>query len=326
MTQPTGSSRALKTLSIASIAFTLLVILWGAFVRKTHSGAGCGEHWPLCNGVYVPLDPSIETLIEYSHRLSSGIAFLLVLLVFVLAQFQLDRGHPAKRPAFLSLVFMIIEALLGAGLVIFGLVDSNDSYVRAIAVSVHLANTFVLLGFMAQTSLVLTKAKVPPKGVLLKNPVNAFFALLLMVIASFGAVAALGNTLFPAANLAEGMASRLVNDAHFLEKLKVFHPLLAVVGGLSIVAVVQYRMAKKDKTEKKENNSESESLAGSVLSGLIICNIAFGAFDVLLLAPTWLSMIHLFMADLIWISFIWYLFEQPARKENVHLPLLSKSF
>ncbi|MFN8454080.1 MAG: COX15/CtaA family protein [Anaerolineae bacterium] len=61
------------------LAYNLAVILWGAFVRASGSGAGCGSHWPLCNGEVIPRTPQMETLVEFTHRLTSGLALLLVI-------------------------------------------------------------------------------------------------------------------------------------------------------------------------------------------------------------------------------------------------------
>src|SRR3972149_8725985 len=133
------------------LAFNILVILWGAFVRATGSGAGCGSHWPLCNGEVLPRAPQMETLIEFSHRLSSGIAFLLVLVLFVLALRLYPQGSPARLGAALSLGFMITEAMIGAGLVLFSWVARDASLGRAISIVVHLINTFILLGCLTLT-------------------------------------------------------------------------------------------------------------------------------------------------------------------------------
>ena len=50
----------------AVLAANLAVVAWGAFVRATGSGAGCGQHWPPCNGAVVPRSPTAETAIEFS--------------------------------------------------------------------------------------------------------------------------------------------------------------------------------------------------------------------------------------------------------------------
>lgn len=81
----------------ANVAYNLLVILWGAFVRATGSGAGCGDHWPLCDGQVIPRAPSTEMLIEFTHRLTSGVALLGAVALLVWAFRAYGRGHRVRR-------------------------------------------------------------------------------------------------------------------------------------------------------------------------------------------------------------------------------------
>ena len=134
------------------LIFNLGVILWGAYVRATGSGAGCGSHWPLCNGEVIPRSDQIETLVEFTHRLSSGVAFLLVAGMLVWAWRIYPKGHRVRRGAIFSMFFMITEALVGAGLVLFELVAEDTSTARALSISVHLVNTFVLLACITLTA------------------------------------------------------------------------------------------------------------------------------------------------------------------------------
>jgi len=138
----------LSKYSLFVIAFNLIVIFWGAFVRATGSGAGCGNHWPLCNGEVLPRPEAIETTIEFSHRVTSGIAFLLVvgLLAWVLR--SSDLNQQIRRYAWGAMIFMISESLVGAGLVLFDWVAGNISVARVIVMGVHLANTMMLILFL----------------------------------------------------------------------------------------------------------------------------------------------------------------------------------
>jgi heme A synthase len=137
-----------RTLALTTLLYTLAVILWGAFVRVTGSGAGCGDHWPLCNGAVLPRSPTLETVIEFTHRFTSGILLLLMVL-WVFSVFRtFAKGHPARFTVVLSAVFLVIEALLGAGLVIFEMVADNPSVARGWWMAAHLVNTFILLGWV----------------------------------------------------------------------------------------------------------------------------------------------------------------------------------
>src|SRR3990172_3015404 len=149
---PRGKMPKLAKYAWGVLAYNVAVILWGAYVRATGSGAGCGQHWPLCNGAVIPRSPEIETLVEFSHRMSSGAALLLVAGLVVWAFRAYQTGHAVRRGAAFSGGLIVVEALLGAGLVLLELVDQNASVDRAIAVSLHLVNTFLLLAALTLTA------------------------------------------------------------------------------------------------------------------------------------------------------------------------------
>ena len=134
------------------LAYNVAVILWGAYVRATGSGAGCGAHWPLCNGEVVPRAPQVATVIEFSHRFSSGLTLIAIAVLVVWIFRVCAPGHPARLGAVLSGVLIVTEAAVGAGLVLFRLVADNASMARAMFVGVHLLNTFLLLGALTLTA------------------------------------------------------------------------------------------------------------------------------------------------------------------------------
>ncbi len=134
------------------LAWIVVVVLWGAVVRATGSGAGCGAHWPLCNVEVLPRAPGVATLIEWSHRATSGLALVAVVALAVAVFRSRPRGDDDELGAVLSVLFILSEAAVGAGLVLFRLVADDDSTARAMAMVVHLANTFLLLGALALTA------------------------------------------------------------------------------------------------------------------------------------------------------------------------------
>ncbi|HEX8632750.1 MAG TPA: COX15/CtaA family protein [Pyrinomonadaceae bacterium] len=281
------------------VAANLFVIVWGAYVRASFSGDGCGSHWPLCNGEVLPTTGLLKTVIELTHRLTSGVALLLVVGLVWRARRLFPRGHRVRRGAFWSLVFILIEALIGAALVKFELVAGNASVARAFVMSLHLVNTFVLLAVLSLTSWWAMGGEPVRLGG--QGRIGAIFAAALvgtLLIAVSGAVAALGDTLFPAASLAEGIKQDLSAAAHFLVRLRVLHPLLAVGIGCYAVAAASY-----------VNNFLRPGLPHarrltSILTTLFLLQIGAGILNVSLLAPVWLQLTHLLLADLFWIALV----------------------
>jgi heme A synthase len=280
----------------AVLAYNVAVILWGAYVRATGSGAGCGSHWPLCNGEVLPRSPDAAMLIEFSHRLTSGLALLGVAGLVVWIHRACPPRHPARLGGWLSLLFILTEAAVGAGLVLFQLVADNATAARAMFMAVHLLNTFVLLGCITLTAWWLSggqRLSLRDRPGVSAGVVTGCAALLL--ISSSGAVAALGDTLFPAGSFREGLAADLSASSHILIRLRVLHPVFAVAGALGLV-VFTPRLA-------RTGDRAAVRLARAV-SFLIALQIGLGFLNLVLLAPIWLQIVHLLVADAIWISFV----------------------
>jgi heme a synthase len=277
----------------AVLAWNVLVVLWGAYVRATSSGAGCGSHWPLCNGVVLPPAPTAATLIEFTHRTTSGLALVSVVVLFAWALRVYPAAHRVRRAALLSLVFIAIEALLGAGLVLFRLVAENSSAARAVYLSAHLANTLVLLGLLAATAFLAGRPDMRLR--LRRGPVVLFAALAIaMVISITGAIAALGDTLFPAATLAGGLRAEFASSAHILQRLRIVHPAVAVLGGALIAFAALGAL---------RQTALARGIALTVLA-LVFAQLIAGAVNVLLLAPIWMQIVHLLLADVLWIALV----------------------
>lgn len=285
-----------ETWALALLGATVLVILWGAFVRVTGAGAGCADHWPLCNGELVPRAPKIETLIELTHRLTSGAAGLLSIVVVVLSFRTYPAGAPVRRAALASLVLMLVEGAIGALLVKKGLVAKDASSARAIVVGLHLSNTFLLLAAQLLTVQLARGGTPSLRGRLgLAYPLFGLLSLVLLLGAS-GAVTALGDTLFPAQSLAEGVAHDLTPGAHFLVRLRVWHPLLALLVGGLVVYFAQHLRA----------SSASTQVArwAWIVTCAYIAQVAVGSLNLVLLAPAALQILHLLFADLIWLALV----------------------
>jgi cytochrome c oxidase assembly protein subunit 15 len=288
----------LPRLAWGVLGYTVLVILWGAYVRATGSGAGCGDHWPLCNGVVVPRAPSVQTIIEFTHRLTSGLALVgTVALLWAARRFG-ARGHPVRAGAAWSLVFMVLEAVIGAGLVLFQWVADDPSEARVWAMGAHLVNTFLLLGALLFTAL---SASGEPVSVRLRGQGAVGWTVLVAVVgmcllAVSGGVAALGDTLHPPQSLAHASQQHFAQGSPLLLRLRLFHPLVAIVVGLGVVAAAW--------TASAQRPSAVQRRWALIVSTLFGVQLAVGLLNVLLLAPAWMQLVHLLLADLVWLALL----------------------
>ena len=278
-------------------ALTLAVILWGAFVRASKSGDGCGAHWPLCNGTVVPDAAQAKTLVEFAHRATSGVAFLLVVVLCVWAFRAYGRGHAVRAAAAASGLFIVTESLIGAGLVLLRLVADNASVARAVYLSVHLVNTFLLVAALALTAWWSARgesARPRLRDFLRVRVGAALFGALALGVS--GAVAALGATLFPEGRAAGTNVEGMSAAARLLFGLKnyLLHPALAVVVGgyLAYFALTSLR-----------GGVWVRRCAAWVL-GLVAAQFAVGLLNAALLAPVWLQLVHLLLADLLWLALV----------------------
>jgi heme a synthase len=289
--------RRFEKWALALLIATLFVILWGAFVRVTGSGAGCADHWPLCQGEFVPRSPKIETIIELTHRLTSGLTGILALFVFWGARRTYERGSPVRTAAAVGLFLMVLEGAIGALLVKKGLVAKDASSARAFVVGLHLCNTFLLLAAQTLTlHFARGGAALSLRGRAGRVTLLSLLVVIVLLLGASGAITALGDTLFPASSLREGMADDFAPQAHFLKQLRVWHPLLAVVGGAMIVYGAQ--------SLRGSLGVADVSRWANVLTALYIVQLALGSLNLLLLAPAPIQIAHLLLADLVWIALV----------------------
>jgi len=279
------------------LAFTVVVILLGAYVRASGSGAGCGAHWPLCNGVVLPRDPTVQTLIEFSHRLTSGLAILLLVGLVVGAWRTTPPGHVVRSAAVVSAIFMASEAAIGAGLVLLQYVADDLRVARGWWVAGHLVNTFLLVAALTLTAW-WASGGAPPRPRARPRLAALLAAALfgVLLLSTSGAVTALGDTLFPVATLEEGTAMTFSDSAHLFVRLRIYHPLLAFAVG-ALVAVAALAAARYQPT------AVTRRLAAAVI-GLWLAQLLLGALNVYLLAPISLQIAHLLLSDLIWIALV----------------------
>jgi heme A synthase len=284
--QKTGNPRFARY-AWGVLTYNILVVLWGALVRATGSGAGCGNHWPLCNGEVVPQFAAAHTAIEFTHRLMTGVDGPMIVLLVVWAFRAFPRLHPARRGAVLSGVFLVTESLLGAGLVLLEKVGRNASVWWQ---TMHLLNTLTLL---ASLTLAAWWGSGHPR-VRLTGRYRWMAAVSLaavMLMGVTGVIAALGNTLFPAHSVAEGLAQDLDPQSHIFLRLRVFHPMLATLVGAWLLFFVVTAPP------------PTRHLGRGVIL-LFLLQAGLGVANWLLLAPVPLQLVHLLTADLLWVTLV----------------------
>ncbi len=270
----------------------MVIILWGAWVRISGSGDGCGKHWPLCHGELFPAGSwylRIQTWIEYAHRAKSG---LFGILIFI-HSFLVWRSMPSLRHfAAATSIFTITEALFGAVLVLGGYVHTDQSIGRAIVIAFHLGNTLLLVGSITALWWALSIEDFQEKFWDCVKKLSVPFSIIFL-IAVTGAWAALSTTLFPITSISEGLISDFSETSHFLERIKIIHPIFAVSGAYLLWV----------HSSKKINK----------LSALLLTEVIFGVTTLLFHSPVWMKLGHLLLAQLVWIGFV----EQTLNNKSV---------
>lgn len=289
-----------KRFSWVSLALVVAVILWGAYVRASGSGAGCGSHWPTCNGEVVPHAPGSKTIIELTHRITSGLSAIMVLVQAAWATRLFPRGHRARASAAWGAVFMVVEVLIGAGIVLLRYVADDASVGRALWMALHLVNTFLLVGAMTLT------AHFASGGAALALERKGTSTMLglaslagTVLVGMSGAVAALGDTLFPADSLGTALADDLSPTAHVLVRLRIIHP-FAAIGVAMLLLLTRFVLASRrpNRAVRRWGLSLRLTLALQLVAGFV---------NLMTLAPTALQIVHLLLAQVLWIVLVLFL-------------------
>lgn len=282
------------------VAYLIVVILFGAWVRIAGAGAGCGNHWPTCNGDVIPQAPETKTVIEFTHRVTSGLCGLLVLGLVFWAR-RVNRG--VFYASLATLFFIVVESFIGAVLVKKELVAGDASISRAIVISLHLVNTMLLTAAAATVAWWASRgsAVIPRIAVSRGMILAVLFCLVLTSVT--GAVTALGDTLFPKQPALDGSLIASVRGdlsvgQHFLVRLRILHPLVAVVSALIVLAV------SLGLRRQVKGNSAGELRLVRLLKSwqhTVLFQLVLGVLNIMLAAPGWMQIVHLLMAQALWL-------------------------
>jgi cytochrome c oxidase assembly protein subunit 15 len=310
------------------VFYNILVIVWGALVRASGSGAGCGNRWPLCNGQIVPVSPGFHTIIEFTHRTMVGGSTLLVLALLVWT-FRATVKHQAARAlAVVSTLLLLNEAFLGALLVKLNYVTGNQSTGRIVLLAIHLGNTLLLLAALTLTARFLSTGQRWADLPLSRRLIGMIEGLVTTIAVGItGSIAALGDTLFPAASLHASIAQDLAAGSPMLLRLRLVHPALALIAALFALWLAALARRKRsshtgsnasDSGEFNQTAIRVQQASRAHLANLLLIllglQLVLGVADVLLLAPAWMQLLHLLGADLFWIALIQFQPASPPRR------------
>lgn len=294
-TASTGGVKPVARLAWLIVAYNMAVILWGAYVRASGSGAGCGSRWPLCNGEILPSTTQSQTLIEFTHRITSAVSLLLLFFLVVWCWRRTSKGDWPRYSSVCGFFLLLNEALLGALLVLFDHVGLDPSAAHALFLCLHFGNTLLLLAALALTARWLSNRE--PRFVVVRKPHEriaiALGLISVLVIGMTGSLASLGDAIFPAGSLRHELMQDFSLSSHPLLRLRLLHPVAAVTGSIYVLWLLWNFWGKQDRSHWT-----------LVLAGTLIAQIALGAMNVILLAPVWLQMTHLLIADLFWIMLV----------------------
>ena len=291
-------SPALRRFAWGVLVYFIAVILWGTLVRATGSGAGCGNHWPLCNGTVMQHSASVNTMIEFTHRLTSGLSFFSVVGLLWWTFAGTVRGHLARAAAVASVVFTLIEAMLGAFLVKLGLTAQSQSPLRPAYLALHLANTLLLLAALTLTAHMLSRRKAFLRGrIRLVAPFGAIATVVVvMIVGVTGSLAALGDTLFPASSLGQALTQDFAAGSGWLVRWRWTHPTIAFLSSIFLIWILV-------RAAQRSAHWDNRGLSALVLV-LLAAQYVLGVLDVFLLAPLWLQIAHLLGADVLWVALV----------------------
>ena len=291
-------SPALRRFAWAVLAYFIAVILWGALVRATGAGAGCGDHWPLCNGTVLQYSASADTMIEFTHRITSGISFFSALALLIWTFAATARGHLARYAAVAAVVFTLLEAILGALLVVLGLTAQSQSPLRPWYLALHLTNTLLLLAALTLTAHLLGRKQGYLRStVRVVSPVGASTAVFVVLIVGVtGSLAALGDTLFPAKSLGSALSQDFSSTSGWLVRWRWTHPTIAFLASIFLIWILV-------RAAQRSTHWNNRGLSALILI-LLAAQYVLGVLEVVLLAPVWLQIAHLFGADILWAALV----------------------
>jgi cytochrome c oxidase assembly protein subunit 15 len=240
----------------------------------------------------------IDTMIEFTHRITSGISFFSVVALLVWTFAATVRGHLARAAVVAAVAFTVVEAALGAFLVKLGLTAQSRSPLRAPYLALHLTNTLLLLAALTLTAHFLgRRAGFKGDKVRMTAPfVGIASVAIVLVVGVTGSLAALGDTLVPASSLSAAFAQDFSSASEWLVRWRWTHPTVAFLASVFLIWLLV-------RAARRRSQWDNRALSALVLI-LLALQYVLGILDVAFLAPVWLQILHLLGADVLWAAIV----------------------
>ena len=286
-------------INFAVLILSLLVILWGMWVRLSFSGDGCGDQWPMCQNEWIPQSQESKTWVEWLHRITSGTFALSILFLFISAIKLFERKHPVRFWTGMAFVFTLTEVLIGAVLVLKGLTGFNVSSFRLFMLNVHLVNSLLLVGSLVLSWRYSLKTYSVPA---LKQIL--FYGVPFLLIVFLGAFASFSNIAYPSSSLQESLTMDFNPSSPWVLKLRILHPLVAIL--FSCIFLVHFFKSKLPRISIEKFNMKNwrawfHQRRFHLVITMFVIGVLTGITTLLLLSPTILKLIHAISFYIIWI-------------------------
>ena len=292
----------LFNLSRTGLILSIISIIAGAVVRATGSGDGCGSSWPSCNGRVIPSLNSASEQIEFSHRAISGLLLIVTVVIFI-KSFNDSVPSLQKKVINYLTFFVLLEAFIGAVIVLYEWVGMNSSIPRIAAVPLHLVNTFGLLAMYTVLFKLVQNPKIKISSLIDRN--FKIITFLFVLTGATGSIAALADVLFPSESFVAGIVEDFDSTSELLTRLRVLHPIASTV-----LSIMLFNESKR--LEIKFN------LKTNQIKILVISGVTLGVLNVFININIFLSVVHLLVADLLWITYIYISMEKNHKKSINH--------
>jgi len=287
---------AVRRLSLAALSVACLHLVFGAIVRISGSGMGCGDNWPKCYGYWFPPFSRPDLVVEVSHRyLASILTLTVVSMAFVAFRHRREAGvggrGGALRSALGAVAAVLAAAVLGGVTVKMGNAPwaTVAHWLVAMTLLAMVAATAVRAGALGGTSVRARPGTARAARSAIVAATLAIFAVAMGGLTAKYPGAAVACTTVPGCGANSAVEPGAVH-------IQLVHRTIAVLLLLHLVGMVA--------SMRKRRHEESPVVARAaiVALGLVVAQLVVASAMVLLHLPAVLRSLHEATGVGIWLS------------------------